>query len=160
MIFKRVFEEVDINIKFDIPYIRYYSEPKLQKPKELKGVKEVFSIDYIPRKCKCKVYIVRDDLWIYHRDFFSQEIYDHNHEFRRKFIYNDSFGAIVLRNEAYIHITDFCKYIDERWRLRDKVIELFEEKMNIERYELFSSNDERMIEEIINKLYKKQLTNT
>lgn len=159
MIFKRVFEEVEIDIKFDIPYIRYYGEPKLKKPKELKGIKEVFSVDYIPKKCKCKVYIVGDDLWIHHRDFFSQAIYDHNHEFRKRFVYNDTFGAIVLRNEAYIRITDFCKYINERCRLCYKVMELFEDKMNMERYELSSSDDERMIEDIINKLYKKQLTN-
>lgn len=154
MIFKRVFEDVVIDIVFDIPYIRYYGEPKLTKPKELKGIKEIFSVDYIRNKCKCKVYVIGNDLWIQHRDFFSREIYDTNHEFRKKFIYNDTFGSIVLRNEAYIHITDFCKYVDERWILVDKVMRLFENKMEMGEYDLEDTDNSRMIEEIVHRLYK------
>lgn len=154
MFFKSVFYEEPINIKFSIPYIRYYGDPKLQKPKELKGIKEAFSVDYIPKKCKCKVYIVGDDVWIHHRDFFSQTIYDHNVEFRKKFIYNDTFGCIVLRNEAYIHIKDFCKYVDN-YKLTDRIMELWEKEMNMERYTLVPSDNERMIENIVNKIYKR-----
>lgn len=154
MIFKRVFEDVVIDIEFDIPYIRYYGEPKLTKPKELKGIKEIFSVDYIPKKCKCKVYVVGDDLWIHHRDFFSRTIYDHSVAFRKKFVYNDTFGAVVLRNEAYLKVTGFCRYIDERCRLVHEVMRLFEQKMEMKEYELEDTNDSRMFEDIVNKLYK------
>jgi hypothetical protein len=50
---------------------RFYGQPKLAKPVELKGVKQSFSADYIPKKCSCPCFVNGDDLWIKHRDFFS-----------------------------------------------------------------------------------------
>ena len=51
---------------------RFYGQPKLAKPVELKGVKQSFSADWIPNKCKCQCVVKGDDLWIKHRDFFSE----------------------------------------------------------------------------------------
>jgi len=35
-------------VKF-LHYPRFYGEPKLKKPKELKNIKQVFAVDYIPK---------------------------------------------------------------------------------------------------------------
>ena len=50
---------------------RKYGQPKLDKPKELKGIKQALSVDYIPKKCKCQVFILDKDIWIKHGDYFS-----------------------------------------------------------------------------------------
>ena len=81
---------------------RKYGEPKLNKPKELKNIKQLYSVEWIPKKCKCSCFVYNKDLYIQHRDFGSQEVYGYNYEFRQKFIYNDTFGCVVLRGEAWI----------------------------------------------------------
>lgn len=89
--------------------VRNFGEPKLKKSKELHRVKQAFSVNWIYKKCKCACYVLGDDIYIKHRDFNSIEIYDHNHEFRKKFIYNDTFGSIVLRGEAWLVTKDVRK---------------------------------------------------
>lgn len=42
--------------------IRFYGEPKLKKVKELNSIKQEFSVDYIPKKCKCQVFIEGNNL--------------------------------------------------------------------------------------------------
>jgi hypothetical protein len=86
---------------------RQYGQPKLIKPKELKSIKQSFSVDWIPKKCKCSCFIHNNDLYIQHRDFNSIEVYNSDHEFKKKFIYNDNFGCVVLRGEAWILVKDF-----------------------------------------------------
>lgn len=104
----------------EIVSYRLYGQPKLTKPDELKGVKESFSADHIPNKCKCQCFIKGDDLWIKHRDFFSahhrpdsadigtplsyraRKYFGMNKAHLDKFVYPDSWGEIVLRNEAWI----------------------------------------------------------
>lgn len=54
--------------------VRFYGQPKLKKSKELKNIKESFTVDYIPKKCKCTVYIVNNDIWVKHRDYFSSSV--------------------------------------------------------------------------------------
>lgn len=103
----------------EIPLKRAYGQPKLDKPKEIIGVKQNFYVDWIPRKCSCPCFINGDDLWIKHRDFFStifippdpkdrgkplsylcKKYFNiHKHE---KFIYADCYGEIKLRNEAWM----------------------------------------------------------
>lgn len=96
-----------IKSKIIIHSKRVWGQPKLLKPKELKGIKQSFSVDWIPKKCVCKCFILNNDFYIQHRDFGSINIHNHNHEFRRKFIYNDTFGCVVLRGEAWIKIENF-----------------------------------------------------
>ena len=58
-------------ISCEVVSYRFYGQPKLAKPSELKGIKQSFSADYIPKKCSCPCFANGDDLWIKHRDFFS-----------------------------------------------------------------------------------------
>jgi hypothetical protein len=94
-------------LSIEIIASRQYGEEKLTKPIELKGIKQSFSVDWIAKKCKCKVFVNpdKDNLYILHRDFNSVELHGHGHQFRNKFIYNDSFGSVVLRGEAWLKLT-------------------------------------------------------
>lgn len=99
---------------------RTFSMPKLSKPKKLKGIKQSFSVDFIPKKCKCGCFIKDNDLYIKHRDYFSPSLEVEEDDFdkpleylcnkyigtskKSKFCYPDSWGDIVLRNEAWIEI--------------------------------------------------------
>ena len=109
---------------------RFYGQPKLAKPAELKGVKQSFSADYIPKKCSCPCFVNGDDLWIKHRDFFSashrssdskdngtpliyraKKYFNMDLSSKEKFIYADCWGGIVLRNEAWIVFRNFGQVI-------------------------------------------------
>lgn len=107
---------------------RYYGEPKLSKPKELKGVKQICSVDFIPNKCKTPIFIKDNDLWVKHSDYFSSvwrpptgERLDmpmsyyakkyFNKNKNEKFIYPDCWGSIILRNEAWILIKNIVPII-------------------------------------------------
>lgn len=107
--------------------VRKYGEPKLPKPSGLKGINKTLSIDYIPKKARCQIFIKDNDIWIKHVDYFSPSlkvepedigsplkvlcekyIVDSNR--KAKFIYDDSWGDIVLKNEAWICIENLMIY--------------------------------------------------
>jgi hypothetical protein len=108
---------------------RFYGQPKLAKPAELKGVKQSFSADYIPKKCSCPCFVNGDDLWIKHRDFFSESFrppaedmgaplgyilekyFPDLKRHTKNFIYADAWGDVVLRNEAWIVFRNFGQVI-------------------------------------------------
>jgi hypothetical protein len=75
-------------VRFVVVSSRKYGQPKLVKPRELKGVSASFSVLYL-KNCSCQCFVFGDDVWIKHRDWCSQELYEHDHEFRKKFVYND-----------------------------------------------------------------------
>lgn len=94
-------------MKIEILEHRLYGQPKLNKPKHLKGIKQSGSIKF--SKASCPAYITKDGVYIKHRDFFSQSISIPDaltanmiDKKKNKFIYNDNFGSVVLRNEAYL----------------------------------------------------------
>lgn len=111
------------SLSCEIPIVRFYGQPKMQKPTELKGIKQAFSADFIPKKCACQCFLKDGDLWIKHRDFFSashkpdpEDIstplsYRYKKYFggrkNESFIYPDTWGDIVLRNEAWIVFRGF-----------------------------------------------------
>lgn len=95
---------------------------KISKPKELKGIQKFASVPFISR-CKSQLFLNGSDLFMKHPDYFSPE-YCRPEDYgtplsyrakkygipvpREKFIYDDSWGAIVLRREAWIKISNFC----------------------------------------------------
>lgn len=108
---------------------RYYGEPKLSKPKELKGIKPIGKATYIPKHCEPQIFIKGTDVYIKHTDYFSSmwrppkgervdmplsyyaEKYFNKNK-KEKFIYPDCWGSIVLRNEAWIVIKDLIPLIE------------------------------------------------
>lgn len=103
---------------FRIHSFRGYGQPKLSKPKELKGIKQAFPVSYNP-SCSCQVFIKGNDVWIKHRDYFSpslvrSEDYGKSlgqlHEKymgkskSKKFGYEDAWGDLLARSEAWIKL--------------------------------------------------------
>ncbi len=92
---------------------RRYGEPRLKKPKELRGIKRAFSVDWFPKKCRCQCFVKDKDVWIKHRDFGSVALYgkererfikEHGVKLPQNFIFDDNWGAVVLRGEAWLLI--------------------------------------------------------
>lgn len=50
---------------------RYYGQPKLTKPKELKGIKHIGTATFIDNHCNPQVFIRENDIYIKHTDYFS-----------------------------------------------------------------------------------------
>lgn len=105
------------NIQYEVYSKRYYGQPKLNKPKELKNIKSIGTAEFIPKHCDCQMFIKDNDLWIKHDDYFSRlwrppkgERLDMPTSYylkkyfdkikKDKFIYPDGWGSIVLRNNA------------------------------------------------------------
>ena len=118
------------SLKCEIPTYRIYGQPALKKPTELKGIKQSFSVEFIPNKCKCQCFVNGNDLWIKHRDFFStshrpsqndigtpltyraEKYFGVSKSYLDKFVYKDSWGDIILRNEAWIVFRNFKPIIE------------------------------------------------
>lgn len=112
--------------KYIIYSHRYYGQPKLSKPKELKGIKPIGKATYIPKHCEPQVFIKENDVYIKHTDYFSYtwrppegERIDmpisyymskyFNETRKEKFVYPDGWGSIILRNEAWILLKDILQ---------------------------------------------------
>lgn len=105
---------------FELISKRDFGQPKMPKPEILKGVKQVSSIEYIHKKCSCPIFVSGDDLWVFHKDYFSPDlevpIEDSSKGLgflsekylcknkRNKFVYSDAWGSIVLRREVWIKL--------------------------------------------------------
>jgi len=160
------------NLEFIIHSFRKYGQPKLAKPKELKGIKQAFSIEYMTKKCKCPVFIKDDDVWIKHRDYFSPAMkvnfedtgtslnYRANKylgkNINSKFLYDDTWGEIVERQEAWIVIKNLIKEIKSGKFQLDIVKDILRQQEKIHRfdeYELDSSDMARFWEKLVMELY-------
>ena len=98
---------------------------KLAKPKELKGIKQICSVSF--SKAKCPVYIVGNDLYINHHDYFSPSLKVADEDMgaplsvlvkkycgksrATKFIYDDAWGDIVLQNIAWLKFENILPWI-------------------------------------------------
>lgn len=163
----------DTPIVFRVYSMRFYGQPKLAKPKELRGIKQAFSVDYIPRKCRCQVFVKGDDIWVKHRDYFSSLMTIPagdlgtplayrakkylNKDISSKFIYDDSWGSIVLRNEAWLVIENLYKQIREERFPLDIIRDIREGQEMFHEFEfgdLMCTDMERMWERVIMELVK------
>lgn len=95
---------------------------EVKKPEVLKNVAKFASVSF-EGMCQCQLFLNGQDLYIKHGDYFSPEYrrpedcgtpllyrldkYGIQHGKREKFIYADSWGAIVLRRAAWIKISNF-----------------------------------------------------
>ena len=157
--------------KFTLYSFRGYGQPKLTKPIKLKGIKQFFSIEYIVNKCRCPVYITENDVWVKHRDYFSNTYIPNMDELGKplsyfaekfksnkkvkKFIYSDTWGAMVLRNEAWICLEGIMVDINSNTfllNIRDSIVEQQELMHGFGRYELCCSDMERFWEKLVVKL--------
>ena len=158
--------------KMKLYSFRSYGQPKLAKPKELKGVKQSFTCDFIPKKCKCDCFIKDNDLYIKHRDYFSKELQVEEEDFdkpleylckkylgkdkKSKFIYNDCWGSIILRNEAWIKVENIvCKTkIMNELEMKEYLFKLFKDMTKLKISDLYGGTWERFWENVSKELYK------
>ncbi len=158
-------------IAFQIYSMRFYGQPKLSKPKELRGIKQAFSVDYVPGKCKCQVFVKGNDVWVKHRDYFSNpmpilaedlgtplsyraEKYLGKKIFE-KFAYADTWGSIILRNEAWLVIKNLYKQVRGRRFSLDILKDIRERQEQYHEFEfgdLMCTDMERMWEKVVNEL--------
>lgn len=138
----------------------YYGEPKLSKPKELKGINQICSVDFITNRCKTPIFIKNNDLWIKHSDYFSSEWRPpegeridmpttyylkkyFNKTISNKFVYPDGWGSIILRNEAWIQIKNIIPIVKtESYINVAKTILKLQTKDNYSSHDLNSFNCE------------------
>lgn len=117
----------------DMEYIivsrRFWGEPKLDKPKELKGIKSIGGVDFVTKHSKPLLFIKDNDLYIKHNDYFSYYwqppkgervdmplSYYANKYFgknrKEKFCYPDTWGSVIFRNEAWLCIKNAVGWIE------------------------------------------------
>lgn len=164
------------DLRFELVSFRNYGQPKLKKPAELKGIKQAFSIDYIPKKCKCSVFVNGDDVWIKHADYFSETMelppeesgapLDYltqkyvGSEKAKKFIYGDAWGSIVLRNEAWICLRNvrywLRDYDENTLTITQKLLRQQERLHGWGDYSLVNTYMERFIERVIGEVHSQQ----
>lgn len=138
---------------------RHYGEPKLKKPKELKGITQIGNVPFGP-KCKCPVYLTNKQIYLKHRDFFSPSISMPHAKYagiidkwNQKFMYNDNFGSAVLRCEAWLRIP---KLLITQWQgllPQCGLCIAMAQAVNLPEDALFNYDWEHMFEELI-KIYR------
>lgn len=151
--------------------IRFYGESKLKKPKELKNIKQLFSVGYISKKCTCGVFVKDNDVWVKHRDYFSDTMklptgdmgqplsYMANKYCNvvksKKFVYSDAWGSIVLRNEAWICLKNLMVDINSgvfELDIISGICRQQEEICGFEEYELCCTPMERFWEKVVHQI--------
>lgn len=159
-------------VQFILISFRNYDEPKLPKPKELKGIKQDYTIEFA-EKSKCGIFILDKDVYIKHNDYFSPSLkggYDFDtmplssklnklgiSKKGKKFIYADDWGDIVLKQEAWIMLKGIITDIEKNIHpvcIRHEILRQQEKVHSMERYDLEVGEWERFYSAIIRKLSK------
>lgn len=145
------------NLEYIVYSHRYYGEPKLSKPKELKGIKSIGSAIFIPKKCNPQIFVNGNDIYIKHTDYFScswqppkgerinkgqsyymNKYFDENR--KEKFIYTDNYADIVLRNDAWILLRNSIQVIKSTTNHLD-FTQLVLQQQKKDKYTQFTTND-------------------
>lgn len=138
-------EIININPTFiELQAVCKFKGGKLTRPKELKGLKQIGSVQY--RKLKCPIFVVDNDIYINHHEYFCPVWIPPDPEYRfaplnvqaehyfgksksKKFIYDDCWGSIVLQNVAwlkfqnYVPLFKYMKFNDIALMMRNQVFE-------------------------------------
>lgn len=172
--FKRVSARNQEPVGFEIHSFRVYGMPKMKKPKELTGIKPVFSVDYIPKKCCNQVFVLGDDVWVKHSDYLSPLSKWHPGEsgmplavriaFRglrprslKTFGYPDCWGGIVSRQEAWVTVKNLMPALERNFvRAAIKIVVAQEEFHDLTTGELGCGEMERMWVTICKNLLKEE----
>ena len=148
-------EEYLLQFEFALYSHRFYGQPKLAKPKELKGIKQQGSASW-NKQCRCQYFAKDNDVYIKHRDYFSPSYcepedigtplgyrlkkYGIDRKANEKFCYADCWGDIVLRNEAWILLKNLIPLLKvNNYNSTAKIICREQEKYH--RWQQFSLDD-------------------
>lgn len=158
-----------VEVAFEAYSFRQYGQPKLSKPKELIGIRQIASIPYIPQKCTCPMFINGNDVWIKHGDYFSPSLQTEeigapleylankyaDKQKGKKFIYSDAWGSIVLRQEAWLVVRGLVSAIASDSftpRIVREICRQQEITHGFEELSLCCTDMERFWEKVINKI--------
>jgi hypothetical protein len=169
--------EYPMETKYIVHSARFYGQPKLTKPKELSKIKQECSIYWIHKKCTCPLFINGKDVWLKHRDYYSNSmIYDKedsgaslgflakkylDKDRGNKFIYGDAWGDIVCRNEAWLKLENLmldiknCTTEGYQLDIKDRICREIEISQHLEEYAIYPEV-ERFYERVVKYLYKRQ----
>lgn len=163
-----------LSIKYVLSVSRVYGQAKMKKPDVLRNVSAAFAVDYIPKKCRCHVFVQGNDVWVQHRDYFSpsMDVQERgaplsvlvktylDKSISSKFIYTDAWGDIVLRNEAWINIENLKSAVEAVKRPTD-LLKIWQEITRLQEryhgwdiYELEDSDMSRMWEAVVLNLHE------
>ena len=176
---KEFYEMFLVNSEMSVEIVskRKYGQPKLNKPKELKGLKKSFSVNFFPKKASCQCFVLKDDLYVKHSDYFSslwqppkgevvgmpQNYYLEkyfNKKRAEKFVYSDNWGEIILRNECWFKIKNIKQQFNQDRSILNMRKELLEKWGDLHhiRYGELDVDWEIFFENIL-KEYKKAIDN-
>jgi len=146
--------------------VRYFGEPPLKKPKECNNKTLLGSVRYAghDKPCKCKIWLVGDTVYVLHRNWFSNSIgFDEAFKLgivkktpNSKFVYEDNFGGVILRNEAIFSfkLPDMQRhFLDNRFDLTKE----FADMRGVEWYNLYGIHRWEDFFEKILKLIKERM---
>lgn len=124
------------------------NQPKLKKPKQLKGIKPCLSYKW-GGITACQVFIDGSDIWINHHDWCSRVFYQAKVKYKHSFIFNDGFEAPVLKGDAWIvlkSVLNFSKITD--------VLRVITYECLIDDNSRFCHDDERMFIDVVTELWR------
>lgn len=119
--------ELAMDVHFSNIQYRNYGQPKLKKPIELKNIKSFDKVSGV-QKATSPLFVKDNDLYVQCKDYFSpsweppseyigvplsvivQKFF--NQERKNKFVYPDGWGDIVLRNEAWLKVSNVVLTVD------------------------------------------------
>ncbi len=124
-------------------------EPKLKKPKELKGIKSFLT--YIWGGITgCQAFIAGVDVWVNHHDWCS--IPSKNTKYgKRHFVYNDAFNTPVVKGDAWIVLKGVMLFTKRTEALRAIFQECVVDGSR------FCMDDCRMFEDVYLKAWEERL---
>ena len=123
-------------------------------------------------KCACQVFIKGNDVWVKHRDYFSPSICEPEDygkslnqlcekymgkERSKKFVYEDSWGDLVARSEAWIKLEGLMDDIARGVFPLDIVATIIRQQElthSMELYELCCTHMERFWENTVMAVYR------
>ena len=127
------------------------SKNKLSKPKELKGIKPLFSVKW-GGITTCQVFVKDTDVWVNHHDWCSVSFYGTVVKSNHHYGYSDAYTAPTVKGDAWIKLTGLLNMRPvEALRMVTIETELSDDSR-------FCCDDTRMFEDIVAKLHKEGYT--
>lgn len=125
---------------------------KLKKPKELKGIKPLFSVKW--GDCTaCQVFVLGADVYVNHHDWCSVSLYGRDNKYKHHYGYNDGFTAPTVKGNAWIKLTSLLSMRPV------EALRMVTAETELDDGSRFCRDDARMFEDIVTKLYKEGVGN-
>lgn len=162
---------------FDYPHLEYSvhsitspNKPKITKPSELRGIKQITSIPYIQDRALCGIFLNGNDVWVKHTDYLGTTV-DIPHLVgvplltrmkvmglkpkAKKFIYDDNWGSIVQKKQAWVKISNLNHPMHlktNEYALSNEILSLLGDTEKLSYESLVDTNMSRFWECVVKKV--------